>query len=176
MNRRIAASRSRRTSLGFVKMQLPANVIPAQAGIQRSALDSRLRGNDRFGNLFLTHPLRWVLVALCGLFWAFAPQPLRAQETLPHWYPLAGPAGRISHLAAAPSGDLYAISITSVNRRDDQTQWRETGNRAQSGALYRSKDGGVTWQAATNDLPPGLMTMCKESLDRSACPGGPPCP
>ena len=158
MNRRIAASRSRRTSLGFVKIQLSANVIPAQAGIQRSALDSRLRGNDRFGNLFLTHPLRWVLVALCGLFWAFAPQPLRAQETLPHWYPLAGPAGRISHLAAAPSGDLYAISITSVNRRDDQTQWRETGNRAQSGALYRSKDGGVTWQAATNDLPPGLMT------------------
>ena len=71
----------------------------------------------------------------------------------------AGCAGR-AHLApgAAPGGDLYAVSITSVNRQDDQTQWRETGNRAQSGALYRSADGGVTWQPATNDLPPGLIT------------------
>ena len=81
-----------------------------------------------------------------------------AQESLPHWYPLAGPAGRISHLAAAPNGDLYAVSITSVNRRDDQTQWRETGNPSISAALYRSKDGGATWQPATNDLPPGQFT------------------
>ncbi len=102
--------------------------------------------------------LRWVLVILCGIFWTFAPQASHAQETLPHWYPLAGPAGRISQLAAAPHGDLYAVSITSVNRRDDQTQWRETGNANQSGALYRSKDGGVTWQPVTNDLPPGLFT------------------
>ena len=82
----------------------------------------------------------------------------RAQESLPHWYPLAGPAGRISHLAAAPNGDLYAVSVTGVNRRDDQTQWRETGNFIQSQALYRSKDGGATWQPATNDLPPGQFT------------------
>ena len=82
----------------------------------------------------------------------------RAQESLPHWYPLAGPAGRISHLAAAPNGDLYAVSITGVNRRDDQTQWRETGNPSISAALYRSKDGGATWQPATNDLPPGQFT------------------
>ena len=80
------------------------------------------------------------------------------QESLPHWYPLAGPAGRISHLAAAPNGDLYAVSITSVNRRDDQTQWRETGNPSISAALYRSEDGGATWQPATNDLPPGQFT------------------
>ena len=45
------------SSLGFVKMQPPADVIPAQAGIQRSTLDSRLLGNDRYGHLFLTHPL-----------------------------------------------------------------------------------------------------------------------
>ena len=82
----------------------------------------------------------------------------RAQESLPHWYPLAGPAGRISHLASAPNGDLYAVSITGVNRRDDQTQWRATGSFIQSQALYRSEDGGVTWQPVTNDLPPGLFT------------------
>ena len=102
--------------------------------------------------------LRWVLAVLCGLFWAFAPQPARAQESLPHWYPLAGPAGRISHLAAAPNGDLYAVSVTGVNRTDDQTQWRETGSFIQSQALYRSEDGGVTWQPVTNDLPPGSFT------------------
>lgn len=102
--------------------------------------------------------LRCAFVVLCGLLCLFARQPARAQETLPHWYPLAGPAGRISHLAAAPAGDLYAVSITSVNRKDDLTQWREAGNRAPAGALYRSRDDGATWQPATNDLPPGLMT------------------
>ena len=80
------------------------------------------------------------------------------QESLPHWYPLAGPAGRISHLAAAPDGDLYAVSVTGVNRTDDQTQWRETGSFIQSQALYRSEDGGATWQPVTNDLPPGSFT------------------
>jgi len=102
--------------------------------------------------------LHWALAILGGLFWAFAPQPARAQESLPHWYPLAGPAGRISHLASEPNGDLYAVSVTGVNRRDDQTQWRETGSFIQSQALYRSEDGGVTWQPVTNDLPPGLFT------------------
>jgi len=102
--------------------------------------------------------LRWVLVILCGLLWVATPQPSRAQEALPHWYPLAGPAGRISHLATAPGGALYAVSITSVNRRDDQTQWRETGSLIQSQALYGSEDGGVTWQPVTNDLPPGQFT------------------
>ena len=102
--------------------------------------------------------LPWALAVLCGLLWAFAPQPAHAQESLPHWYPLAGPAGRISHLASAPNGDLYAVSVTGVNRRDDQTQWRETGSFIQSQALYRSKDGGATWQPATNDLPPGQFT------------------
>ena len=102
--------------------------------------------------------LRRALAVLCGLLWAFASQRARAQESLPHWYPLAGPAGRISQLAAAPDGDLYAVSITSVNRRDDQTQWQETGNPSISAALYRSKDGGATWQPATNDLPPGQFT------------------
>ena len=102
--------------------------------------------------------VQWALALLCGLLWAFAPQPARAQESLPHWYPLVGPAGRISHLASAPNGDLYAVSVTGVNRRDDQTQWRETGSFIQSQALYRSEDGGVTWQPVTNDLPPGLFT------------------
>ena len=61
---RLAASdqRHRVFILGSVKIQLPADVIPAQAGIQRSALDSRLRGNYRFGSLFLTHPLVWALL------------------------------------------------------------------------------------------------------------------
>jgi photosystem II stability/assembly factor-like uncharacterized protein len=102
--------------------------------------------------------LRWALALLCGLLWVFAPQPARAQESLPHWYPLAGPAGRISRLAAAPNGDLYAVSVTGVNRRDDQTQWRESGSFIQSQALYRSEDGGATWQPVTNDLPPGQFT------------------
>ena len=102
--------------------------------------------------------LHWALAILGGLFWAFAPQPARAQESLPHWYPLAGPAGRISHLASEPNGDLYAVSVTGVNRSDDQTQWRATGSFIQSQALYRSEDDGVTWQPVTNDLPPGLFT------------------
>ena len=102
--------------------------------------------------------VRWALALLCGLFCAFASQPSHAQEALPHWYPLAGPAGRISQLAAASNGDLYAVSIMSVNRRDDQTQWQETGNPSSSAALYRSRDDGATWQPATNDLPPGLFT------------------
>ena len=116
--------------------------------------------------------LRWALALLGGLFWAFASQPARAQESLPHWYPLAGPAGRISHLAAAPNGDLYAVSITGVNRRDDQTQWRETGNPSISAALYRSKDGGATWQPATNDLPPGQFTALAVDAVRGDILGG----
>ena len=102
--------------------------------------------------------LRWTFVLLYGLFWAFAPRPVRAQEALPHWSPLASPSGRISHLAGAANGDLYAVSVAGVNRRDDQTQWRETGSFVQSEALYRSKDGGATWHPATNDLPPGQYT------------------
>ena len=101
---------------------------------------------------------RWVIFILCGLLWVYPPQSSRGQETLPRWYPLAGPAGRVSHLAGASDGDLYAVSITSVNRQNDQTQWRGTGNLNQSSALYRSNDGGATWQPATNDLPPGLFT------------------
>ena len=115
--------------------------------------------------------LRRALVVLCGLLWAFAPQPAR-QESLPHWYPLAGPAGRISHLASAPNGDLYAVSITGVNRRDDQTQWRATGSFIQSQALYRSEDGGVTWQPVTNDLPPGLFTALSVDDVRGDILGG----
>ena len=85
--------------------------------------------------------------------------PTAAQETPLSWQPLGGPGGRITHLAAAPGGvELYAVSATVVHRRDDQTQWRETGGLFRSDALYRSADAGVTWQPLTNDLPPGEIT------------------
>jgi photosystem II stability/assembly factor-like uncharacterized protein len=103
--------------------------------------------------------LRWVLVALCGLSWLISPTPASAQDIPPHWQPLGGPGGRITHLTAAPNGaELYAASVTGVNRHADQTQWYNTGNAFRSDALYRSGDGGATWQPVTNDLPLGPTT------------------
>jgi hypothetical protein len=45
-----------RNGLGSGKMQLAADVIPAKAGIQQPDFGFPLRGNDRFGNLFLDEP------------------------------------------------------------------------------------------------------------------------
>ena len=99
-----------------------------------------------------------MIAALCGLSWLLVPDVSLGQETPPNWHPLGGPAGRITHLEVAANRDLYAVSVTSVNRREDQTQWRDTGTPARSAALYRLEDGGSAWQPATNDLPPGLIT------------------
>ncbi len=88
-----------------------------------------------------------------------APPPLAAQSAPTAWQPLAGPGGRLTHLAQAPGGrDLYAVSAAGVRRQGDQTQWRDSGTDAQSNALYASRDAGATWQPLTNDLPPGEIT------------------
>jgi hypothetical protein len=102
---------------------------------------------------------RSLLSILCGLaLLALLPYPrASAGQTIPaRWQSLGGPAGRISHLAGAADGrTLYAVSVTGVNRREDQTQWRERGTPARADALYGSTDSGATWQPVTNDLPPG---------------------
>ncbi len=103
--------------------------------------------------------VRWLLAALFGLLWLVWTTPAAAQEIPLSWQALGGPGGRITHLAAAPDGaELYAVSATVVHRRDDQTQWRDTGRLLRGDALYRSADAGATWQPLTNDLPPGAIT------------------
>jgi len=102
---------------------------------------------------------RALLSALCGLVLlaSLLGPRVSAGQTIPaSWQPLDGPGGRISHLAGAADGrTLYAVSVTGVNRREDQTQWRERGTPARADALYVSTDSGATWQPVTNDLPPG---------------------
>lgn len=83
---------------------------------------------------------------------------VRAQDAPASWQPLYGPGGRLTHLAAGPDGELYMVSVVSVHREADQTQWREAGTPTRSDALYVSRDAGNTWQATTNDLPPGEIT------------------
>ncbi len=91
---------------------------------------------------------------------------VQAQDRSSGWQPLGGPAGRISHLAASPDGaDLYAVSSAAARRRDDQTQWQTGGREVRSDALYRSQDGGLTWQALTNDLPPAPITALYADTD-----------
>ncbi len=102
---------------------------------------------------------RSLLSVLCGLALlalAAGPRAAGGQSIPARWQPLGGPAGRISHLAGAADGrTLYAVSVTGVNRGEDQAQWRERGALARADALYLSRDGGQTWQPVTNDLPPG---------------------
>lgn len=106
------------------------------------------------------------LLALCGLSWLIVGVPAAAQEMPPNWQPLGGPGGRITHLSAAADGlSLYAVGVTGVNRQDDWTQWNAAGNARRSDALYRSEDGGATWQPATNDLPPGAITALHVAAD-----------
>lgn len=87
-------------------------------------------------------------------------RPAAAQTPAPNWQPLAGPAGRLTHLAAAPNGTtLYAVVAGGVNRRDDdETQWFDRYRFNYAEALYHSTDRGATWRPATNDLPPGMIT------------------
>ncbi|MCX6028333.1 MAG: hypothetical protein NT169_03395 [Chloroflexi bacterium] len=100
-----------------------------------------------------------LLAALFGLLWLVGAMPAAAQEIPASWQALGGPGGRITHLTAAPDGaELYAATATVVHRRDNQTQWRDTGDIFRSDALYRSADAGATWQPLTNDLPPGAIT------------------
>ncbi len=104
--------------------------------------------------------LRNCLLACLLVGLLVAGRPVAAQTTSVNWQPLAGPAGRLTHLAAAPDGKtLYAVAAGVVNRRDDdETQWFDRYRLSYAEALYRSTDGGATWQPATNDLPPGMIT------------------
>ena len=103
--------------------------------------------------------LRWAAGILCGLTWLLGGVTAHAQGIPAGWQPLSGPPGRISHLAASPDGaDLYAVSVAATQRADDQTQWQNSGKAVRSDALYRSQDGGATWQPLTNDLPPAPIT------------------
>lgn len=82
-----------------------------------------------------------------------------AQDPPNNWQPLSGPGGRISQLTASADGQqLYAVSMSYVNRRDDQTQWRDSGALYRADAIYHSADAGATWRPATNDLPPGPIS------------------
>ncbi|MGE5603154.1 MAG: WD40/YVTN/BNR-like repeat-containing protein [Nitrososphaerales archaeon] len=96
------------------------------------------------------------------LFLALPVLPVRsvqAQAVPAKWQPLGGPGGRLTHLVAGPEGkDFYAVSVVSVNRQGDQTQWRDAGTPAWSDALYGSRDAGASWKPVTNDLPPGEIT------------------
>src|SRR5512139_3052243 len=101
-----------------------------------------------------------LLAALCGLLslGMVAPPPAHAQPAVQQstpfgWQPLAGAGGSISHLAAEPgTANLYAAIEINARRREDQTQWLTEGTPIRSAALYRSQDGGATWQPATNNL------------------------
>lgn len=99
---------------------------------------------------------RSLLTAVCAFIVALCALPVAAQDQPPSWQPLGSPAGAITHLTSSPDGKtLYAVSVARSSRRDDQTQWSETGQVALSDALYRSSDSGATWQPLTNDLIPG---------------------
>lgn len=108
------------------------------------------------------HRIRRLITPLfCGLALlslAMLPRPVAAQDIPASWQPLTGPGGRISYLAGTADGRaLFATSVTGVNRREDQTQWYNSGTPARADALYYSGDGGETWQSVTNDLPPGSI-------------------
>lgn len=106
------------------------------------------------------------LLLLCALALLFNGVPVAAQSTPAGWQPLAGPTGRLTHLAAGPDGTtLYAVAAGGVNRRDDETQWYDRFRFNYAEALYRSTDKGATWQPATNDLPPGTITAL--AVDRT---------
>lgn len=99
---------------------------------------------------------RLILAATVAAMLAISALPIAAQDQPPSWQPLGGPSGAITHLTGSVDGKtLYAVSVARSTRRSDQTQWSETGLVSLSDALYRSNDGGATWQPLTNDLIPG---------------------
>jgi len=103
--------------------------------------------------------LRCALAALCGLLLLGWGEPVRAQDGTVVWQPLKGPGGRISLLASGlNASDLFAVSVAAVNRKDDQTQWDSSGTPRRSDALYLSRDGGASWQPASDNLIPGTVT------------------
>ncbi len=85
--------------------------------------------------------------------------PTGAQIPPISWQALGSPDGPLTRLAAAPDGQtLYAVTTARVNRADDETQWLDRYRWALAETLYRSADAGATWQPATNDLPPGVIS------------------
>ncbi len=104
-------------------------------------------------------PAKAVLWVLCGLMLGAA-LPAAAQDTTQplRWQALGGPAGRVSHITVDDAGEAYAVSVARVQRKDDQTEWEVAGNQLSAYALYRSVDGGETFQPATNNLPPGPIS------------------
>ncbi len=115
-------------------------------------------------------PLRTLLWGIPTVIWfllsLLMPQRAAAQGIAVNWQPLAGPAGPLTHLAAAPDGTtVYAVAAGGVHRREDETQWFDRFRFSYAEALYRSNDRGATWQPATNDLPPGTITAL--AVDRT---------
>jgi photosystem II stability/assembly factor-like uncharacterized protein len=111
--------------------------------------------------------MTWCLAAaLFSLLWAgiALPTPTRAQPPTPQpgplgWRALGGPAGSISDLSIEPGTSIvYAVVEIRSRRREDQTQWLSAGTPVHSAALYRSQDSGTSWQSATNNLAPGVIT------------------
>jgi photosystem II stability/assembly factor-like uncharacterized protein len=106
--------------------------------------------------------LHTLLAALYGLVWlglALSTSAHAQQATPLGWRPLGGPGGRIDQLSAEPgTAAVYAVAEISARRREDQTLWSSEGTPIHSAALYRSQDGGATWQPATNNLIPGPIT------------------
>ena len=100
-----------------------------------------------------------LLVVLGALIWPGTRPVARAGQDVPEgWHPLGGPTGRISNLVAGNTTDLYATTVTAVNRGSDQAQWLDNGNPSRSDAAYASRDSGATWHPLTNDLIPGPIT------------------
>jgi photosystem II stability/assembly factor-like uncharacterized protein len=82
---------------------------------------------------------RVVALLVCASYCELA--PARAAPGGPlGWHALGGPAGQVSELAVNPRDRTQIYAVSSGR------------------ALYQSRDGGITWQPATNDLPPGQIT------------------
>ncbi|MDH7484867.1 MAG: YCF48-related protein [Anaerolineae bacterium] len=97
----------------------------------------------------------WILCAL-----ALTAPVHAAPPPEPLWQALNGPPGTVTLLTwdTRQPDRLWAVAATQCTRGDDHAQWLARGTLRQAQALYRSTDGGDTWQPAGNSLPYGKIT------------------